>query len=152
MCTTHCTVVTPYTLHCTDVPTLPQLQEFVKGLKSSKTAGIIIQNLNDLLAYSQQFSLPASVPLLTDGTDCPPAALVASVASNTLFIPMDVHAYNIHGACFIGSVCIPYVFICIPISPRGYNAGCMYFVCIWYVFMEFILNTYKKYLRYKVCS
>ena len=41
--------------------------------------------------------------------------------------------------------------ICIPISPREYNAGCIYFVCILYVFMEGVLNTYKIYPRYKVC-
>ena len=41
--------------------------------------------------------------------------------------------------------------ICIPISPREYNAGCIYFVCILYVFMEGVLNTYKIYPRHKVC-
>ena len=40
--------------------------------------------------------------------------------------------------------------ICIPISPREYNAGCIYFVCILYVFMEGVLNTYKIYPRYKI--
>ena len=78
------------------------MQQLVRGIKASKSAGVFINNLNDLLAYSQQFSLPASVPLLTDRTARPPAALVASVASDTLFIPMDVSAYNIHGACYTG--------------------------------------------------
>ena len=78
------------------------MQQLVRGIKASKSAGVFINNLNDLLAYSQQFSLPASVPLLTDRTARPPAALVASVASDTLFIPMDVSSYDIHGACYTG--------------------------------------------------
>ena len=46
-------------LSCTDVPTLAEMQRYVKTVKASKTAGVIIHHLNELLAYSQQFSLPA---------------------------------------------------------------------------------------------
>jgi hypothetical protein len=51
--------------------------------------------LHQLLTFSKQFSIPPSLSMLQAA---PSTALVSAVVPTSLFVPMDVSAYSIHGA------------------------------------------------------
>ena len=77
------------------------MQNYVSNMKSSKTAGLYMQSISDMIAYSQALSIPPTLSLLTAA---PSSALVTSVVTESLYIPMDCLAYGIHGACYTGKV------------------------------------------------
>ena len=54
-----------------------------------------------MIAYSQALSIPPTLSLLTAA---PYSALVTSVVTESLYIPMQPLAYGIHGACYTGKV------------------------------------------------
>ena len=77
------------------------MQNYVNKVKASKVAGLYMQSISDMIAYSQALSIPPTLSLLTAA---PSSALVTSVVTESLYIPMDCLAYGIHGACYTGKV------------------------------------------------
>ena len=77
------------------------MQNYVTKVKASKVAGLYMQSISDMIAYSQALSIPPTLSLLTAA---PSSALVTSVVTESLYIPMDCLAYGIHGACYTGKV------------------------------------------------
>ena len=70
-------------------------------MKQAQVAGLKCNNLHELLQFSKQFSIPSSLSMLQAA---PSTELVSAVVPTALYVPMDVSAYAIHGACFTGKI------------------------------------------------
>jgi hypothetical protein len=75
-------------------------------MKQGQVAGFKCNNLHELLQFSKQFSIPPSLSMLQAA---PSTALVSAVVPTALYVPMDVSAYAIHGACFTGKIQIGWI-------------------------------------------
>ena len=74
-------------------------------------AGLKCKNMHELLTFSKQFSIPASLSMLQAA---PSTALVNAVVPTALYVPMDAASYYVHGTCFTGKIQIAQAVRAIP--------------------------------------
>jgi len=90
----------------TGVPTLAQLKWHRKHNKRAELGGLQCKNMHELLPFSKQFALPASLSMLQAA---PSTSLVNAVVPTALYVPMDAASYSVHGTCFTGKIQIGWI-------------------------------------------
>ena len=107
----------------TGVPTLAEVVNRVKKMKTQRTAGVKVRDMLDLKRLAARMEMPAlnttalALPndMLVPGqliqSETGPRTLCAALAKvgASLAIPMDNISYSVHGQCFTGPVQIGWV-------------------------------------------
>ena len=68
-----------------------------------------VDNLNDLLTISEPITIPPSLPLLTADSAAPSTLVTSVISGGSMYVPMPVDAYSIHGAVYTGRAQIGWI-------------------------------------------
>ena len=77
-----------------------------KGKRGNKYQ---VDNLNDLLTISEPITIPPSLPLLTADSAAPSTLVTSVISGGSMYVPMPVDAYSIHGAVYTGRAQIGWI-------------------------------------------